>query len=1085
MHLWILYTLGIFTLIHQCSSYEDPTARILDVGAPWKPMQTLGVSPHYITIGALNPQNNFHLAHIAPHNAPLMQQVKGLNPPVTQYRNPFPVYDPIPQPHHHHHHFILPKENGQHIHPSASNIAQTVVPNNYLKPAYITGKPAFNLKPEYITKPEFYNGIQTTLVKNPQVPAFKQMPTMVKDAMVTLFHEAPSYKDLILTPPPPQFHSHSPLLAYKQPAPMKDKPVGSFSFPGDNQQKLNYNNVIPPQKEHFVKDEYSKNLVPPPYIHLESSTFRTTPFAPTKRPISLQEQANALNILNKYNIPVISPLQDANKFKYESIPRKPTIIPLNFSVSSIVAFPTNAPEQTPLTVEPTGVVPSTHSFPNTKFHHQNSFDVKNNIQNFGQVPNEHSPPIPQKNVVGSEHTYFTISDAITGRPLHQNPVQSTPPPSRFQSSVQIQENPEVIINEEPNAFTTNPPRTIMQMGEYKTTTTPIPLPPVSPASTESTSSASPAEPFPSRTRSRGKNRRRRPTRPTTSKKPEQYLEEQEAIQALEQDTVRERPSAPVSTTDRPFNRIRQGSRIRTPAKLSSTLPPADPTLRVIQRNSLKSRFNAISANMHNRQPTELYTTTSLEYHPPSLKTTQPTVEDIDTPEQDVFPSTTALSNDDKTNPTVQIPDTTNLVLSPSEETTVPEINVVPIVAEATKLSTELSSVSSPVPQIQELTTEKVILNQTPKQPIVETTIPAENIDPHLSHRQRYRYKVKPTPEATLNQETAPSQEPVEVEASSSLAPTPETESTRTVTRLRPVNKFRSQDRPRFSVKDYRHRIKTHSTTTTTTTESPSVSSSTPSQRSRLRFPTRKRLLPSLRMRSTTEKQASDTENDSQVDDNTRDNEQQPSIHSEVPSASSTSTTTARPSRRGSNYRRAGNNRFRQSTSTTESPETEEEVERRPPARQWSRDRYTQRSRVPPSSTESLTELQQINMNPEDLNNIAVDPVPVSSTAEAKPESAIMKISKTDHGNRQSAEVVDEDQSAPASGEKTDLNQSPSEQSERVAQLTLSGSSFKFNNPNKASISRRIPGYFTLATEDPILPIEAFFPNVKPNSNRTR
>lgn len=239
------------------------------------------------------------------------------------------------------------------------------------------------------------------------------------------------------------------------------------------------------------------------------------------------------------------------------------------------------------------------------------------------------------------------------------------------------------------------------------------------------------------------------------------------------------------------------------------------------------------------------------------------------------------------------------------------------------------------------------------------------------------------------------------------------------------------------------------------------------------------------MRSTTEKQTSDTENDSQVDDNTRDNEQQPSIHSEVPSASSTSTTTARPSRRGSNYRRAGNNRFRQSTSTTESPETEEEVERRPPARQWSRDRYTQRSRVPPSSTESLTELHQINMNPEDLNNIAVEPVPVSSTAEAKPESAIMKISKTDHGNRQSAEVVDEDQSAPASGEKTDLNQSPSEQSERVAQLTLSGSSFKFNNPNKASISRRIPGYFTLATEDPILPIEAFFPNVKPNSNRTR
>lgn len=68
----------------------------------------------------------------------------------------------------------------------------------------------------------------------------------------------------------------------------------------------------------------------------------------------------------------------------------------------------------------------------------------------------------------------------------------------------------------------------------------------------------------------------------------------------------------------------------------------------------------------------------------------------------------------------------------------------------------------------------------------------------------------------------------------------------------------------------------------------------------------------------------------------------------------------------------------------------------------------------------------------------------------------------------------------------DMNGSPSEQSERVADLTRFGTN-TFQSVNTAvgsGTSRRIPGYFTLATEDPILPIEAFFPKMG-NGNSMR
>lgn len=54
-------------------------------------------------------------------------------------------------------------------------------------------------------------------------------------------------------------------------------------------------------------------------------------------------------------------------------------------------------------------------------------------------------------------------------------------------------------------------------------------------------------------------------------------------------------------------------------------------------------------------------------------------------------------------------------------------------------------------------------------------------------------------------------------------------------------------------------------------------------------------------------------------------------------------------------------------------------------------------------------------------------------------------------------------------------------SKRVSDLTSSFQN-KYDTPGffktVPSNSRRIPNYFTISTEDPILPIEAFFPNIK-------
>lgn len=116
------------------------------------------------------------------------------------------------------------------------------------------------------------------------------------------------------------------------------------------------------------------------------------------------------------------------------------------------------------------------------------------------------------------------------------------------------------------------------------------------------------------------------------------------------------------------------------------------------------------------------------------------------------------------------------------------------------------------------------------------------------------------------------------------------------------------------------------------------------------------------------------------------------------------------------------------------------------------------------------------------------PTTVSTEPPAKHETSIMKIAKTPpsvHVEKSTATNSVDDNTSITSSTDFDLAGSPSEYSQRVAELTFSGNDVNFKSANIGTLSRRIPNYFTISTDDPILPIQAFFPNVlQERSSRT-
>lgn len=348
------------------------------------------------------------------------------------------------------------------------------------------------------------------------------------------------------------------------------------------------------------------------------------------------------------------------------------------------------------------------------------------------------------------------------------------------------------------------------------------------------------------------------------------------------------------------------------------------------------------------------------------------------------------------------------------------------------------------------------------------------------------------------------------------------------TRLSNANKFDSKYRPRFSIKEHRQRLTT-SSTTTDPSQSSERDSTTSAYPPRLRFPTRTRLLPELRNKS---QESNKIDEKSNIADNLEKPIESSSEHniettrkrfmpkdrfsSRVKSTTeisdqngSTAFTTLAPSstnkpthRRGSTRRDYLSNRTRYTTSTTPYPSIDHPITRvpiirnssvplrRPPAVNL-RQRIQEKKKKEQQGSTTLTIDDSINdlaveSSSEDkvsLTSIESSPTSTgtsSSTEEYKHETAIMKIAKDDHSYRphmHKDKTTTEKTPMPKLG--NDLSDSPSQQSERVAELTIFGSN-QFNSVNTGGASRRIPGYFTLATEDPILPIEAFFPQVKKN-----
>lgn len=359
-------------------------------------------------------------------------------------------------------------------------------------------------------------------------------------------------------------------------------------------------------------------------------------------------------------------------------------------------------------------------------------------------------------------------------------------------------------------------------------------------------------------------------------------------------------------------------------------------------------------------------------------------------------------------------------------------------------------------------------------------------------------------------------------------------------RVNGTNKFDPKNRPRFSIKEYRQRMS--STTPTPDQASSNNVVSTTASYTRLRFPTRQRVLPAdLKNRthdqankidekpniiypekptgepSSTEAGISETTRKRFIPKDRYSSRLKTTTETIIvdgqtmttPTSASSVTTAKTPSpvRRVTHTRRdplSNRTRTSPSTSTTDNPaESSSIVSRIPvirngtvPLRRPQTPNLRQRiqnqkkkdgttSTASTDDTAALNDLAVEGSSEDKVRLSSNEIVPSTSTEEIKHETAIMKIAKDDHSYRPYKEKATtekpkiEHQSSGVEKSENDLNDSPSEQSERVAELTIFGSN-QFNSVNTGAASRRIPGYFTLATEDPILPIEAFFPQVKRN-----
>ncbi|XP_059059607.1 uncharacterized protein LOC131852884 [Achroia grisella] len=255
-----------------------------------------------------------------------------------------------------------------------------------------------------------------------------------------------------------------------------------------------------------------------------------------------------------------------------------------------------------------------------------------------------------------------------------------------------------------------------------------------------------------------------------------------------------------------------------------------------------------------------------------------------------------------------------------------------------------------------------------------------------------------------------------------------------VQRPRLKNRF---NRPKFSVKDYRNRLNS----TTSTTEK-AVDSTT-----KVRFPHRR--IPSTDnyfnsdVEVTTErKKFMPKDPRHKIPNNDETEKEIHSIRQPTRHKQSADTTEA-ASQKISSRIRSGVRRPKPTEETTESESST--VAHKRPLRKKIKDSDTGESVQDVTVTETTVHYDQKN----DI-----------TSERTRSESAIMKIADKKHQDHHLEHLF--------------------EHSKRVSDLTLAASK-DYNTPGMfktvSSNSRRIPNYFTIATDDPILPIEAFFPQL--------
>lgn len=326
------------------------------------------------------------------------------------------------------------------------------------------------------------------------------------------------------------------------------------------------------------------------------------------------------------------------------------------------------------------------------------------------------------------------------------------------------------------------------------------------------------------------------------------------------------------------------------------------------------------------------------------------------------------------------------------------------------------------------------------------------------------------------------------------------ESTTKSNRIRRPVKYDIQ-RPRFSVKDYRQRLNQYMSTTADPTKFTSEgTSSSP----RIRYPNRFKISTTVAVEN-----EEVTENNRQkfIPKDPRHRQQ---YQSQAPQQHLTETTesTSEKYSRTASPRIRPFGRYRSTTETAPlTSSTTQKVSIKPniftnlkrPQHLSLRNRiYNKRNST--TTTELITDIPDVEDSASHTERTEVT-IPFES-AESKIEitTQIYEFNKSNHHDDET-DIEEDTTNAPllptirTKIKHVDLNEpevvTPDEaeaflQLQRISDLTSSAHK-QYNTPglfkSVSPTSRRVPNYFTIATEDPILPIEAFFPNLNKHNDK--